>query len=153
MVQRFWKIFGWICCILTILLFAAGRILCAGPAGAIQPEWFLHPVYSSSQWEVLTLGGEALTGPGYFVQICTFALDSFLSAALIICIGIRLSWREVPLRYALGLLAAGLLLGCGLLYGNYRAAWYQTYMLLSFPFSLALVWLLYAPLVRLPHKL
>ena len=61
MVQRFWKIFGWVCCILTILLFAAGRILCAGPAGAIQPEWFLHPVYSSSQWEVLTLGGEAVT--------------------------------------------------------------------------------------------
>lgn len=148
MVQRFWKIFGWVCCILTVLLFAAGWILCAGPAGAIQPEWFLHPVYGPSQWEVLTSGGETLSGPGYFVQICTFALDFVLLAALGICLVIRLSWREIPLRYALTLLAAGLILGCGLLYCNYHAVWYQTYMLLSFPLSLALVWLLYALLVR-----
>ena len=76
-----------------------------------------------------------------------FLLDHFLLAELGLCLMIRLSWRELPLKYGLSLVAAGLLLGCGLLYYNYQTVWYKTHMLLSLPLALALVWPLYSLMV------
>ena len=93
------------------------------------------------------LAGPQPAGPALFVQNCVFLLDHFLLAELGLCLMIRLSWRELPLKYGLSLVAAGLLLGCGLLYCNYQTVWYKTHMLLSLPLALALVWPVYSLMV------
>ena len=140
--HRFWKAAGWLGCIVTAVLFVLAFLLCSEP---VWPEHFLHPGYSYEQWQgMLAELAEQPAGLALFVQNCAFLLDHFLLAELGLCLLIRLSWRELPLKYGVGVLAAGLLLGCGLLYHNYHVVWYKTYMVLSFPLAMALAWLVYS---------
>lgn len=143
MVYRFWKAAGWLGCAVTGALFVLAFLLCSQP---IWPEHFLFPGYSYAQWQAM-LAEPHPAGPALFVQNCVFLLDHFLLAELGLCLMIRLSWRELPLKYGLSLVAAGLLLGCGLLYYNYQTVWYKTHMLLSLPLALALVWPVYSLMV------
>lgn len=143
MVKTFYKIAGWICCGCILVLFVLGFAFSLRSPQVIWPSKWLHPGYSYEQWNALLAAHASPKGMALFIENCTMLLGNFLSVIMAGILALRLCWREVPAKYAAAICLAGAALGGVLVWNNYHAEWYLSYMLLSFPLAEALAWIAY----------